>query len=413
MPLASKLRERAAVRRPTSLKIALADRIGQLDAGLWQAVSRDQSFFFSRAYLEMLQSVAPENVEPRFALVCRGDEPLAGLCAQVIRVSLAQVATPQSKKLLAGFQDRVAQRVLVCGNALTFGMHAVCFAPGADRAVAWPGVAEALYRMRRAEKLAGHMDLVVIKDLAAHACEESGALAKLSYSRVETEPDMVLALDPSWRSHADYLASFASKYRSDVKTRILKRFEEAGCAVEPMSAAQAAGEQEALHRLYLQVHGGASLRPVTLRPAYWPALAKTAGENGALLVARREGRAVAFIFLLKDGETSIAYHIGFDREVASSGVPLYLRMLHASVEQSIRFGCKRVSFGRTALEPKARLGCKPEPMFVWARHRHPVLNQLLRPLLGFIQHDEAPDVDPFKKAMSNAAARADPEAMDA
>lgn len=396
MPLAAKLRERAALRRPTSLQIALADRIGQLDARLWEAVSAGQSFFFSRDYLRMLESVAPENIEPRFALVCQGDEPLAGLCAQVIRVSLSQVAS--SKKLPAGFQDRVTQRVLVCGNALTFGMHAVCFAPGADRAVAWPGVAEALYRMRRAEKLAGHMDLVVIKDLAGEACEESAMLAKLSYSRVETQPDMVLTLDSAWRSHGDYLGGFTSKYRNDVKTRVIKRFEEAGCRIEPMGAAQAAAEQDALHRLYLQVHGGASLRPFTLRPGYWGALLGAAGENGSLLVARREGAPVAFILTLRDGETSIAYHIGFDREVAAGGVPLYLRMLHASVEQSIRFGCKRVSFGRTALEPKARLGCKPEPMFVWARHRHPVVNQLLRPLLGFIQHDEAPDVDPFKKA---------------
>src|SRR6185369_16070157 len=120
------------------------------------------------------------------------------LCAQVITVSLAQVASPGSK-MLSGLKDRVTQRVLVCGNALTFGMHAVCFAPGADRARAWPGVAEALYRMRRAEKLAGHMDLVVIKDLSAPHCEESAVLAKLSYGKVETQPDMVLAIDPAWR----------------------------------------------------------------------------------------------------------------------------------------------------------------------------------------------------------------------
>ena len=92
MALATKLRERAAVRRPTSLQIALSDRIGQLDATSWDTVSRGQSVFFSRPYLEMLQSVAPENIEPRFALVCRGDEPIAGLCAQVVKVSLAQVA---------------------------------------------------------------------------------------------------------------------------------------------------------------------------------------------------------------------------------------------------------------------------------------------------------------------------------
>ncbi len=394
------------MRRPTSLQIALADRIGQLDPASWQAVSRDQSFFFSPAYLRMLQAVMPENIEPRYALVSRGDEPLAGVCAQVIRVSLAQVALGAARSLLAGLDDRVTQRVLVCGNALTFGMHAVCFAPGADRSLAWPGVAEALYRMRRAEKLAGHMDLVIIKDLTAPHCEESAVLGKLSYGKVETQPDMVLAIDPAWRSHADYLSSLTSKYRSDVKARVLKRFDEAGCTLESMTAAQAAAEAEALHPLYLQVHGGAALRPFTLRPQYWPALMRSGGEDVVLQVARRQGRLVGFMVTLRDGDTALAYHIGFDRGTAAEGVPLYLRLLHAAVEQSIRFGCRSVSFGRTALEPKARLGCKPEPMFVWARHRHPVLNQLLRPLLGFIQHDEAPDFDPFKKAAQPAQATA-------
>ena len=406
MALTSKLRERAAIRKPTSLQIALADRIGQLDGGAWGEVSRGQSFFFSARYLRMLQAVAPANIEPRFALVSRGDEPLAGVCAQVIRVSLSQVAAGGAKRVLDGLKDRVTQRVLVCGNALTFGMHAVCFAPGADRATAWAGVAEALYRMRRAEKLAGHMDLVLIKDLAAEHADESAVLGKLSYGRVETEPNMVLALDPAWRSHGDYLGGLVSKYRSDVKTRILKRFDEAGCRIEAMDAAQARTHAKELHDLYLQVHGGASLRPYTLRADYWPALVEAAGEDCALHVARRNAELLGFILTLRDGDTAIAYHIGFDRKAAAGGIPLYLRLLHAAVEQSIGFGCRRVSFGRTALEPKARMGCKPEAMYVWARHRHPVLNQLLRPLLGFIQHEDAPDIDPFKKAAKAPAAEA-------
>jgi hypothetical protein len=395
------LEERSALRRPTGLQVALADRIGQLDPASWQAVSREQSFFFSLPYLRMLQAVAPENIEPRYALVSRGDEPLAGLCAQIIRVSLSQVGNADSMAALAGLKDRVTQRVLMCGNALTFGMHAVCFAPGVDHALAWPGVAEALYRMRRAEKLAGPMDLVVIKDLAADTCEESAVLGKLSYGKVETQPDMVLELDPAWRSHADYLASFTSKYRSDVRSRVLKKFDESGCTLEDMDASRAAAEASALHGLYLQVHGGASLRPFTLRPEYWAALVQAGGDDVALQGVRRAGRLVGFILSLRDGETAIAYHIGFDRPTAAEGVPLYLRMLHATVEQAIRFGCRRISFGRTALEPKARMGCKPRPMYVWARHRHPLLNQLLLPLLGFIQHDEAPDVDPFRKAAAS------------
>ena len=393
----ARVRERAQLRKPTGLHIALADRIGQLSPEAWDQVSAGQSFFFSREYLRMLQAVAPRNLEPRFALVTRGDEPVAGLCAQVIEVSLGSVGA--TGRMLGELGERITQRVLLCGNALTFGMHAACFAPGTDRAAAWPAVAEALYRIRRAEKLAGHTDLVLVKDLQAAHLDESAALGKLSYGQVETEPDMVLSLDPAWRTHGDYLASLASKYRSDVKTRILKRFDDAGCTLEPLDAEGAMRASLELHGLYLQVHGGASLRPYTLTPDYWPALAAAAGNRAAMHVARRAGRLAGFILTLKDGETAIAYHIGFDRALAAEGIPLYLRLLHAAVEQSIGFGgCTRVSFGRTALEPKARLGCKPEPMYVWARHRHPVLNQLLRPLLGFIQHADAPDVDPFKRA---------------
>ena len=59
-------------------------------------------------------------------------------------------------------------------------------------------------------------------------------------------------------------------------------------------------------------------------------------------------------------------------------------------------GAKALSLGRTALEPKARLGAKPQRMEVWMRHRQPLLNQLTLGLLGLVPHDEAPDRNPFK-----------------
>ena len=39
---------------------------------------------------------------------------------------------------------------------------------------------------------------------------------------------MVLALDPAWKTHADYLAGLTSKYRSAVKNQILQPIEQAG-----------------------------------------------------------------------------------------------------------------------------------------------------------------------------------------
>jgi hypothetical protein len=77
---------------------------------------------------------------------------------------------------------------------------------------------------------------------------------------------------------------------------------------------------------------------------------------------------------------------------------VYLGLLHAVIGEAIALGCRRISFGRTALEPKAGLGARPERMWLWARHRNPVMNVLIRRLLRAVPHGEAPERSPFKSA---------------
>jgi hypothetical protein len=79
-------------------------------------------------------------------------------------------------------------------------------------------------------------------------------------------------------------------------------------------------------------------------------------------------------------------------------LPIYLRMLHAGIADAISLGCKRISYGRTALEPKAGLGAKPQTFGILLRHRQPVLNKLIKGLLKGVEHEEAPERNPFKKA---------------
>lgn len=401
------LEERRRLRSPSPLQIAIADRFSQLSEPAWQAATAGGSFFHSAAYQRAFERFRPANIEPRFALISRGDQPLAAVCLQIVHMDLSQVGggTRRKKLGLHKLSTRVGQRVLVCGNLLVYGLHGVCFAPGteSDRDLVWGAVAEVLYRVRRAEKLAGSTDLILIKDLDDRARTESAVLKKLSYGAVPTEPNMVLALEKSWRSHADYLGSLTSKYRSDVKNRIFKKFEDAGCSVERLIDVASVGEQ--LHALYLQVHGNATLRPFTLPDAYWAGLAQVGGSDVAFHVARQGDRVLGFIVSLKDGETAFAYHIGFDRAAAESGIPIYLRLLHVALAQAVEFGCRRVSFGRTALEPKARMGCAPEATSIWARHRHPMLNKVVQPLLTLIEVDDAPDFTPFKAAAEPKVAK--------
>jgi hypothetical protein len=400
--LATVLDERRRLRSRTPVNIAIADRFSQLNTEHWREITRGQSVFHSVEYQRAFEQFRPSNLEPRYALISDGDTPLAAMCMQIARVDLTQVGDGGRKRLLAKIGKKMSQRVLVCGNLLVYGLHGVCFAPGADRELVWRAVTEVLYRVRRAEKLAGHTEMVIIKDLDDAASSESKVLEQLSYGTVATEPNMVLTLDPAWRTHDDYLGSLTSKYRGDIKNRVFKKFNEAGCVIERLD--DVAAHAEALQRLYLDVHGNATFRPFTLPNTYWAALAGLGAENVVIHVARQEQGIVGFIVSLKDGDTAFAYHIGFDRAAAQNGAPIYLRLLHASLAQAIAFGCRRVSFGRTALEPKARLGCMPEPLYVRARHRHPLLNQVLQPLLRLIEHEEAPEFEPFKVAASKPQA---------
>jgi hypothetical protein len=396
--------------RPTGFGFTFADRVGYLDTARWDSLTARGSFFLQRPFLETVETAGPGNIEPRYALIFHEREPVAALAVQIVGVSgermlksknsgpkkssvsglIRRALLPAARKVGSGLRERV----LVCGNLLSWGFHGVAFAPGIDAAGIWPAVAEALYRIRRAERLSGQTDFVLLKDITPAQSDGIASLRRFSYRPLETDPNMVLDLQPNWRSYDNYLASLDGKYRKSAR-QISKALESAGCRIEPLRDLDPCAEQ--LHSLYLQVQGNNALRLVTIPPEFLPTLSRNAGENFRCSVVRRDSTILGFVTTLKDGDTAVGHHIGFDRAAAAE-LPLYLRLLHATVDDAIALACRRLSLGRTALEPKARLGARPEPMQVWIRHRAPAMNLLLRNLLGAIPRDEAPDRNPFKNA---------------
>ncbi|HEX6622616.1 MAG TPA: GNAT family N-acetyltransferase [Pyrinomonadaceae bacterium] len=194
------------------------------------------------------------------------------------------------------------------------------------------------------------------------------------------------------RSYEDYMASLTSRYRKAAR-QIEKEVAGAGCTVEELpDAGRHAAE---LHELYMQTHRNARLRLVTLPEGFIPTLAARLGDEMRCTVVRRGEELLGFVTTVRDGETAVGYYIGFDRG-ANAELPVYFRLLQSVVDDAIRLGCRRLSLGRTALEPKARLGARPAPMRVWIRHRIPALNVVVRALLHTVPHDEAPERSPFK-----------------
>jgi predicted N-acyltransferase len=375
---------------PSGFNFALADSIDYFDQAHWAKATSHNSMFLSPRYLRVLEDAGPENLRPCYALIFHEKEPVAAVAAQSVAVAMARLRKSSSAD---DPLSRHEEKMLVCGNLLSWGMHGISFAPNVDHQSLWPAVAEAIYRLRRVDKLFGDTAFVMVKDIPDEYASGATALSQFSYRKLE--PNMVLDISPKWKSYDDYLASLTSKYRKQAK-QIEKEVVNAGCVVEEIKTDQIARNAEQLHALYLQTHKNARLRLVTLPVEFLPTLAERMGDDMRFTVLKKDDQLLGFVTTVKDGDTAVGYYIGFDRKM-NAEFPIYFRLLQSVIGHAIALNCKRLSLGRTALEPKARLGARPDPMRVWIRHRIPMLNLIVRALLHTIDdHEEPPERNPFK-----------------
>src|SRR4026207_2502243 len=268
---------------PSRLAFALAASIDYFDKAHWDHVTAHDSLFLSRRYLRVLEDAGPDNLRPCYALIFREQEPVAAIAAQSVSVSVARLRKQSSAN---DPLNRHEEKMLVCGNLLSWGMHGISFAPNVDHEQLWPAVAEAIYRLRRVDKLFGDTAFVMVKDIPDAQASAASALSRFSYRELETEPNMVLDISPQWKSYEDYLASLTSKYRKQSK-QIEKEVTNAGCVVEEIKTEDIARNAEQLHALYLQTHKNARLRLVTLPVAFLPTLAAELGDDMRFTVLKK------------------------------------------------------------------------------------------------------------------------------
>ncbi len=385
---------RKARRVASGYELVLADKIDFINPAHWDQLG-SQTVFLSRDYLRVLENYPPSNTVMRYALAYQEGRPVSAMIFQRISVSGDRLRKKKSDSFTAKALETLDEQLLVCGNVLIWGQRSIAFAADADQSTIWSAVGEAIYRLRRADKLLGEMNLIMVKDFSADIAGAQVQLRTLGYRAIETEPDMALSIRPSWKTPNDYLQSLTSSYRSNVK-KLQKDCAAAGVTFALLDALEMQQQAEVLHALYLQVHEGQGLRLATLDPLYLPAMKSIFGDRFRCRAALHEGKIIGFTTTVLDHENAIGYYIGYDK-VMNETAPIYLTLLRSCVDDAIEMGAKQVSLGRTALEPKAKMGCLPVPIACAVKHRVSMMNPLITALTKNITHAEPPERSPFKK----------------
>jgi hypothetical protein len=383
------------------LSLDIRERIADVDGATWDVLARDDSVFLSRAYLSALESALPANVRTRYVVVRRGPVPVAAISGQLIHVdgetvlpSVAPEGKGRKRHRAAAFAlGAVDVDLFLVGNFMSWGHPGVALTPHASPAEVWPLIGEALDMLGERDPDIGRADVELLLDVPEHALAHARVLEERRFERFENEPDMVLAIDESWNTYDDYLGALNTKYRKAARD-MDKRLATARCVLE--RGVDVRTHEAAIHALYLDVHARSPFRFVTVREGFLSTLQGSLGDRFSLNVIRRGDEILAFGTTLDDGARAIAYLVGHDPN-ANADLPLYLRLLLASVEDGIARRKTHIAYGRTALEPKARTGAKPVPLTVFARHTSRVLHAVVAPWLArLVPKGAPPERSPFK-----------------
>lgn len=368
-------------RTPRALQVVLAEKLSHLDTARWDALTNNAGVFLQRPFLAALEAAAPPNVSPRYALFFDGDEAVAALVLQLVRI---QGRSALSHAPLAQFVD---ERALVLGNLAAWGATGIATT---DRRV-FPEALKLLDRIRRFEKSDGVVNMALVKDVMPTLDELE--VRKAGYQRAPSGVDMQLKCEPEWTSLDGYLASLAAKRRRAVK-KTVEEVETAGYRTRSLSLDDVQREEARLDSLYGQVWANAEVRPLKLTGRFFVELKRRLGDDCIITALEKDGLIDGFAVSLKNGDDCVGYYLGYEKSVEA---PLYLRLLLAMLERAFAWRSRRLSLGRTCEDTKARLGAVPVTTQLWMKHRTPPVNWAVGAILGTMEDAPVPEHRVFRE----------------
>ena len=206
----------------------------------------------------------------------------------------------------------------------------------------------------------------------------------------------VCVLDLPFSNTEAYIRSLSANNRS-----VLRRKLKTAGAVELETVTSIAGLEDEIFSLYEETRANSRFDYgdfEQLSPDYFRDVVAALGpEHAALILARVDGRLLAMKLLFIEQDRIIDKFWGM-RYPAGREHNLFFVCWMEGVRFALAHGAKRYQSGQTAYAQKMKLGSRLDPMWVYFRHRWPVVNRIFRhaaPLVAFDKMD--PELTEIRK----------------
>lgn len=331
-----------------------------------------EEHFLRRESLIIHESISLPDVSVRYALMRDRDAILARAAFQVLRVRPAHVKEASlpawQYRAWKLFTTTARPKLLVGGQLFRHDVASLHWdaSLSAYEAFAW---------YRSAVDTAGRRTkavAVLLKDLP-EALTPHILHSTPEYLLLRNDISMQLAIPPEWTGMKDYESSLKHKYAQ--RFRKLRQ-SWAGLRVAELNANEVTAASGHLFRLYRQVTERQPVRMGLLSEDFIPKLKQAYPDRLKVWGVWEGDTMVAFASGWVLDSSFDMFYIGFDY-ARNTALNLYFNILFFAIEQAIHLHKPLLILGRTALEAKARVGCRPQYLNTFLYIRNPMLRGII------------------------------------
>ena len=355
---------------PRAIQIAVADSIAQFAAAQWNAlVSRDEPQLRHDVLCAAENSGMVSN--PRYVTVERNGELVAVAVTASLPIDLLTLAAPNlqsfAKKIRRGpLKNFLLLQSVACGPIITNCRPNLYISPdltGDARAEVCAALIEAI------DALPGGGLRVFFEHPLESANDLQSAFDENGYVRALSLPGTRLEIRwPDFEAYTDGMRKF---YR-----RTIRHDQKAGKDLEFQIERDFGHLAPEIHRLYLNVLARAQSGFEELSEEFFRQMG--ACEDARLVTARLKSTGelvgVELLLLGETGMQDLYTGINYDYNDACH---LYFNLIYPGIALACESGCQRLTTGQTSYKFKSRLGVEVFELFVFLKHRNPIINAIL------------------------------------
>ena len=377
-----------------SFVTSLYPSVDLIDPVVFKELNTDKNVYFSKSFLKAFERSNPQ-IEFKYITIADAEKKTIAL-AVVQVISLSVEGTLKNikvasliRKLLGLFFCNEHIKILFCGNVFLSGEHGIRCSDGVSKDEIMSQIGIALDAVAANTK---PLHAIFIKDFKEESLKNTRQFLKFGYSEINVEPNMIVQLDPKWKTFEDYKNILKSKYRvkankadsssSSLKSRLFTEHD-----FETY--------KEELQALYQNTIDNASFNAQVLNLNTYIHLRASFKDDFIVKAYFLEDKLVGFLTALVNKDALDAHFIGLDYQLNKSHA-IYPRILNDYVRLGIEKQVSSIDLGRTASEIKTTIGAIPLELSCYIKHKNPFLNSLIKPFFRRIKIKEFKQHSPFK-----------------